>query len=199
MIGALPEKITIGAEEYEIRSDYRNVLQVFEAFQDPDMEEWEEWIAAIKLLIKPFVYADDVFEAIENGFDTEEAAKQIMWFISAGKETGDKKELPIYDWMQDEQMIFSAINEVAGKEVREVEYMHWWTLSGYFNEISDKSSIAFVMGIRHKLNKGKKLEKYEQEYKNSNKETVILQKHLTKEERAAEEAHKAKIKRVLGI
>lgn len=182
MIGLLPEKIIIGAEEYEIRSDYHNVLSVFEAFQDPDMEEWEKWIAAIKLLIKPFVYADDVFEAIENGFDTEEAAKKIMWFISAGKEMGDKKELPVYDWIQDEQMIFSAINEVAGKEVREVEYMHWWTLSGYFNEISDKSSIAFVMGIRHKMNKKKKLEKYEQEYVNNNKESVTLKRHETKEE-----------------
>lgn len=190
MIGLLPEKITIGAEEYEIRSDYRNVLSVFEAFQDPDMEEWEKWIAAIKLLIKPFVYADDVFEAIENGFDTEESAKQIMWFISAGKETGDKKELPIYDWSQDEQMIFSAINEVAGKEVREVEYMHWWTLSGYFNEISEKSSIAFVMGIRHKLNKKKKLEKYEREYLNNNKESVELKKHETKEELETKEYYR---------
>lgn len=199
MIGAFPQYLTIGAEEYEIRSDYRDVLQVFEVFSDQDLEQWEKWVVTIYLLLKPFSFADDVFEAIENGFDTEEAAKQIMWFISAGKKESDKKELPIYDWMQDEQMIFSAINEVAGKEVREVEYMHWWTLSGYFNEISDKSSIAFVMGIRHKINKGKKLEKYEQEYKNNNKETVTLQKHLTKEEREAEEARKAKIKRVLRI
>lgn len=182
MIGALPQYLTIGAEEYEIRSDYRDVLQVFEAFSDQDLEQWEKWIVTIYLLLKPFSCADDVFEAIENGFDTEEAAKQIMWFISAGKETGDKKELPIYDWMQDEQMIFSAINEVAGKEVREVEYMHWWTLSGYFNEISEKSSIAFVMGIRHKMNKKKKLEKYEQEYVNNNKESVTLKRHETKEE-----------------
>lgn len=199
MIGSLPETLTVDGVEYPIRTDYRNVLQIFEAFQDPELEQAEKWIVAIYLIFEYFSCDDDVFEAIENGFDTEEAVKQIMWFISAGKETGDKKELPVYDWMQDEQMIFSAINEVAGKEVREVDYMHWWTLSGYFNEISDKSSIAFVMGIRHKINKGKKLEKYEQEYKNSNKETVILQKHLTKEEREAEEAHKAKIKRVLGI
>lgn len=182
MIGSLPQYLTIGAEEHEIRSDYRDVLQVFEVFSDQDLEQWEKWIVAIYLLLKPFSCADDVFEAIDDGFDTEEAAKQIIWFISAGKETGDKNELPVYDWMQDEQMIFSAINEVAGKEVREVEYMHWWTLSGYFNEISDKSSIAFVMGIRHKMNKKKKLEKYEQEYVSNNKEFVTLKKHETKEE-----------------
>lgn len=182
MIGSLPQYLTIGAEEHEIRSDYRDVLQVFEVFSDQDLEQWEKWVVTIYLLLKPFSCADEVFEAIEKGFDTEEAAKQIMWFISAGKETGDKKELPVYDWMQDEQMIFSAINEVSGKEVREVEYMHWWTLSGYFNEISDKSSIAFVMGIRHKMNKKKKLEKYEQEYVNNNKESVTLKMHKAKEE-----------------
>lgn len=189
MIGLLPEKITIGAEEYEIRSDYRNVLSAFEVFQDPDMEEWEKWIASIKLLIKPFVYADDVFEAIEDGFDTEEAAKQIIWFISAGKETGDNKELPVYDWAQDEQMIFSAVNKVAGRETRSEDYIHWWTFLGWFNGIGE-GDFSFVVGIRNKLNKKKKLEKYEQEYLNNHKEVVELKKRLTKEELEAKDHYK---------
>ena len=32
-------------------------------------------------------------------------------------------EQPTYNWTQDEQMIFSAINKVAGRETRELEYM----------------------------------------------------------------------------
>ncbi len=37
MIGGLPETLTVGGREYPIRTDYRDVLQVLEAFQ---MRNW---------------------------------------------------------------------------------------------------------------------------------------------------------------
>lgn len=181
MIGILPECLTVGDTDYIVRSDYRDVLQVFEAFSDPELPQGEKWIVAIYLLLEPFSCADDVLEAAESGFNVDEAARQIIWFISGGKEPGDKKELPVYDWMQDEQMIFSAVNKVAGKETRELEYLHWWTFLGYFNEIGE-GNFSFVVGIRSKLNKHKKLEKHEKEYLNSNPELVKLKKIESKEE-----------------
>ncbi len=196
MIGALPEYLTIGDTDYEIRSDYRNVLQVFEAFNDPELMQEEKWIVAIYLLIEPFVCADDVLEAAENGFNVDEAVKKITWFISAGKESVDKKELPVYDWEQDEQMIFSAVNKVAGKETRELEYLHWWTFLGYFNEIGE-GTFSFIVGIRNKRNKGKKLDKHEWEFLNENKELVKLQKRMTKEEIEEEAERQAIINEVL--
>ena len=181
MIGALPEYLTIGDMGYEVRADYRNVLQVFEAFSDPELEQAEKWIVAIYLLLKPFSCADDVLETAADGFNLNEAAMQIIWFISGGKEPGNKKELPFYDWAQDEQMIFSAVNKIAGKETRELEYLHWWTFLGYFNEIGE-GNFSFVVGIRSKLNKHKKLEKHEKEYLNGNRELVVLKKRESKEE-----------------
>ncbi len=189
MIGSLPQSIQIGAEEHDLRSDYRDVLQVFEAFSDPELEQGEKWIVALYLLIEPFSCADDVFGAAENGFDIEEAVKQIVWFISAGKELGDKKEPPLYDWLQDEQMIFSAVNKVAGRETRSDEYIHWWTFLGWFNGIGE-GDFSFVVGIRNKLNKKKKLEKHEQEYLNSYKEVVELKKRIYKEELEVKDHYK---------
>lgn len=196
MIGALPQTLTIGVEEYEIRSDYRDVLQVFEAFSDPELEQGEKWIVAIYLLFEYFSCADDVFEALESGFDIEEAVKQIIWFISAGKEPGDKNELPVYDWLQDEQMIFSAVNKVAGRETRSEDYIHWWTFLGWFNEIGE-GDFSFIAGIRNKLNYGKKLEKYEREYLNKHKDVVRIRKRLTEEEKKEEEAYQALLDEVL--
>lgn len=181
MIGVLPEYLTVGDTDYEVRSDYRDVLQVFEVFSDPELMQGEKWIVVIFLLLEPFSSADDVLEAAMNGFDVDEASKQIIWFISGGREPGDKKELPVYDWAQDEQMIFSAINKVAGKETRELEYLHWWTFLGYFNEIGE-GNFSFVVGIRSKLNKHKKLEKHEKEYLYRNPELVKLKKIESKEE-----------------
>ena len=197
MIGSLPEALTVGGEEYPIRTDYRNVLQVFEAFQDPKLTQEEKWIVAIYLLFENFSCDDDVLEAAQDGFDLGEAMKQISWFISAGQPEKQVLEQPTYNWTQDEQMIFSAVNKVAGKETRELEYLHWWTFLGYFNEVGE-GTFSFIVGIRNKLNKGKKLEKHEKEFLSHNKELVLMKKPLTKEEQEQEDAYKSLLDEVLG-
>lgn len=197
MIGALPEVLTVGGVEYPIRTDYRNILQVFEAFQDPDLQPEEKWIVAIYLLFEDFSCDDDVLQAAQNGFDLGEAMKQISWFISSGQPEKQVLEQPTYNWTQDEQMIFSAVNKVAGRETRELEYLHWWTFLGYFNEVGE-GTFSFIVGIRHKLNKGKKLEKHEKEFLSHNKELVLMKKPLTKEEQEQEDAYKSLLDEVLG-
>lgn len=197
MIGDLPETLNVGEKDYPIRSDYRNVLQIFEMFKDMELEQGEKWIVAIYLLFEDFTCADDVEEAVKNGFCVNEAAERIMWYISAGSE--DKKEKPYstYDWVKDEQMIFSAVNKVANKEVRDAEYMHWWTFIGYFNEIGE-GTFTFIVNIRDKLNKGKKLEKNERDFLNQNRDIVILEKPKTKEEIKEEAELKSLIDDVIG-
>lgn len=197
MIGALPERLTVGDTDYPIRSDYRNVLQVFEAFNDPELEPSEKWIVSIYLLFEDFSCADNVLEALKNSFSMEEAMKQINWFISAGKTQGKDIELPVYDWSQDEQMIFSSVNKIAGQETRDLEYLHWWTFLGYFNEVGE-GTFSFIVGIRHKLNKGKKLEKHEKEFLSYNKELVKLKKPKTREEQEQEDAYNKLLDEVLG-
>ena len=198
-IGELPESLIVGDKSYPIRSDYRNVLQTFEAFNDPELETTEKWIVAIYLLFYDFTCAEDVESAVESGFDVSEAIKQLLWFISGGKEErkDDRKEPPTYDWVQDEQIIFSAVNNVAKKEVREVDYMHWWTFLGYFNEVGE-GTFSYIVGIRNKLNKGKKLEKHEKEFLNKNKDMVLIKKKLSKEEQEKEDEFQTLLNDVIG-
>ncbi len=197
MIGALPETLTVGGVDYPIRSDYRNVLQVFEALNDPDLTQSEKGIVMVYLLFDDFSCDDDVLAAVENGFDIAEAYRQISWFISAGRPEKETLEKSVYNWEQDEQMIFSAVNKVAGRETRELPYLHWWTFLGYFNEIGE-GNFSFIVGIRDKLNNHKKLEKHEREFLNKNKELVELQKRMTKEELEEEAERKALLDEVLG-
>lgn len=197
MIGALPEVLTVGGEDCPIRTDYRNVLDVFEAFQDPELEQWEKWIVAVYMIFEEFSCADDVFMAVQEGFDMEETQKQILWFISAGQLEKEVLEIPTYNWTQDEQMIFSAVNKVAGRETRELEYLHWWTFLGYFNEVGE-GLFRDIVRIRHKLNKGKKLDKDEKEFFSHNKELVLMKKQLTKEEQEQEDTYNALLDEVLG-
>jgi hypothetical protein len=202
MIGLLPEYLRVGDKQYPIRTDYRNILQAFEAFNDPELDTSEKWIVVIFLIFSDFSCAEDVEKASKNGFDIEEAVHQIIWFVSAGKndKSNKKPELPAYDWEQDEQMIFSAINKVAKcADVREEEYIHWWTFLGYFNEIGE-GTFSYILSLRNKLNRGKikELTKGDKEFISHNKDMVILQRKLSKEEQEQEEEYQSLINEVLG-
>ena len=207
MIGALPEHLTVGDTDYPIRSDYRNVLDVFEAFNNPELTDAEKWEVAIYMMFECFSCYEDAFEAAKAGFlvedvvdyfPLEEAMKQINWFISAGMPDGIDLEKPVYDWKKDEQLIFSSVNKVAARETRDPEsYLHWWTFLGYFREVGE-GTFLFITGIRNKLNKGKKLEKHEKEFLSHNKELVKLEKPKSKEEQEQEDAYNALLNEVLG-
>lgn len=170
MIGTLPTTLEIDDTEYKIRTDYRIALTIFEAFEDVELSEREKATIMLTLL----------YEELPS--DIEKAVEMAAWFLDGGKQY-DKitKNKKVMDWSQDQSMIFSAVNKVAGFETREREHIHWWTFLGYFNEIGE-GLLSTVLNIRQKKNKGKKLEKYEQEFYLENKELVDLKKKYTKEE-----------------
>jgi hypothetical protein len=163
--GTLPKVLTINDVDYDIRTDFRDILRVFEAFNDDEMSDREKWIVAITILFYDY-------DTVEYSNDTFE---QIVWFINCGKEDNSKQGKPIFSWEQDEQLIFSAINDSAKQEVRLVEYMHWWTFVGYFNNIRD-GLFSTVIHIRSKLNKKTKLEKHEQDFYKENKHVIDIKK-----------------------
>ena len=114
----------------------------------------------------------------------EEAILQAKWFVDCGQEDDDKNPArKVMDWEQDEPILFPAINKVAGTETRAVPYIHWWTFAGYFMEI-EEGTFSTVLGIRQKKTKGKKLEKWEQEFYRYNKKLCDIRKRYTAEEQA---------------
>lgn len=174
MIGRLPKTLTVNGIDRKIRSDYRVALLIFVALDDPELIENDKLATMIECL-----YEDEISQA-----DYEEAATQASWFLDGGKaHERIKQSKKVLDWEQDEQIIFSAVNKVAGKEVREQEYMHWWTFLSYFNEIGD-GILSSVINIRGKKNKGKKLDKSEEEFYRANKELCDLKTKYTAEEQA---------------
>ena len=176
----LPETLEVNGTEYAIRTDYRAVLRVLEAMSDPDLEDSEKILIAFKI-----IYED--FEELPVS-DYEEAFEQIMWFINNG-ECDDKpytSKTRLIDFVQDEKILIPAVNRVAGCEIRRLEYLHWWTFLGYYMEVGD-CTFSTVMNIRSKKAKGKKLEKWEEEFFSANKELVILKTRESKAEREEKE------------
>ncbi len=199
MIGALPESLIINDNEYPIRSDYRNILDIFEMFSDVDIELSDRYMIAIYMMYEDFASVEDVEKAAANGFDVEEAYRQLLWFISCGKskDKGKKIERPVYDWSKDEQIIFSSVNKVAGKEVRSALYMHWWTFMGYFNEIGE-GLFSYITSIRNKINNNKKLDKDEYDFFKKNKDLIEIKPPKTAEEQQQENEYQTLLDEVLG-
>lgn len=180
MIGLLPDSLTVNGVDYPICSDYRIALLILEAFSDPDLSDNEKAIVCLTSLYKDI-------SAIPKA-DMKEAFEQAAWFIDGGEDyETPKKEKKIIDWKQDEKLIFSAVNKVAGQEVRSVPYMHWWTFLGLFREIGE-CTLTSIIGIREKLNKGKKLDEAEQEFFRRNKEMVKIKTRYSEDEEAEIEA-----------
>ena len=174
MIGILPKSLTVNGVEYSIRSDFRVALLIFEAYSDPELNEYEQAEICLKCL---YENPHDIPKS-----DISDALKKAIWFLDGGdmpkSKSSDKKML---DWSQDESIIFPAVNKVAGYETRTVEHLHWWSFLGLFNEIGE-GLFSTVMSIRSKKSKGKKLEKWEQDFYQEHKEMVDIKTRYSDEE-----------------
>ncbi len=171
----LPKKLNINGNDYDIRTDYRVILDIINAMNDPELEEDEKWLACLTIL-----YID--FDKMPQS-DFIEACKQAKAFIDMGlsEEEKKRKSPKLMDWEQDAQLIIPAVNKVIGSEVRAVEYMHWWTFLSAYMEIGE-CTFSHILNIRTKKSKGKPLEKWEQDFVRENGALVNLKKKLTVEE-----------------
>lgn len=186
----LPESLEVGGSIFRIRTDFRDILTIFEAFNDPDLPDFAKTEVMLRIM-----YPD--IEKIPKE-DLNEAVKKGMEFINHGIDDDGKPKPRLMDWEQDADLIIPAINKVAGiGDVRSVGYLHWWTFLGYYMEIGD-GLFTQVLNIRHKRMKGKKLEKWEKEFAAENKSLINLKKRLTEEERGREEAERQALKEMLG-
>lgn len=188
MIGRLPTQLEVGNTMYDIRTDFRDCLLVIEAYMDPELTDYEKKVILLQCIYKDFQSIPDEYLA--------EAINKAIWFLDKGEDdtSNNTQPKPLYNFVQDEQMIFSSINKVAGKEVRTEEYIHWWTFLGYFSEIGE-GTFATIVSIRNKKNKGKKLDKWEKDFYKENKHLIDLKKTYTREQ----EAERDEVRRLLGI
>lgn len=169
----LPTSVDVGGAEYEIRSDYRAILDICTALSDPELDERER--AAVALTI--FYPGLDAMPQEHY----EDALKQCLRFINGGCEETPGKAPRLVDWEQDFQYIVAPINRVTGQEVRAVEYMHWWTFLAAFYEIGE-CTFAQIVRVRDRLASGKPLDKTDRGWYQHNRQLVDFKRKYTSAE-----------------
>lgn len=182
----LPKNLDVCGVSYEIRSDYRAVLDICTVLSDPELNDQDKAIASLDILYPAFAGS-----TIEGKGKPEtvlmppehyhEAIKQCFWFINCGMTASGKRRPKLVDWEKDFKYIVAPVNRVCGKEIRSVEYMHWWTFIATYQEIGD-CTFAQMIRIRERLAKGKALDKTDREWYRQNRDIVDLKAVYTAQE-----------------
>lgn len=190
----LPTSLEVGGKEYAIRTDYRVILDILAAMNDPEifesgMTEDEKKIEQTMTMLQ-ILYID--FDSIPPK-DYQEAAEKAVDFIDCGIKGDDKPKPRTMDWEQDAPIIAPEVSKVAGRDIR-VGETHWWEFFGYYLGIGE-GVFNTIVSIREKRRKGKKLEKWEKEFYQNNKSLIDLKSK--KIERSEEE--KEELRRLFGL
>ena len=179
-----PTSLNIGGIDYAIRTDYRAVLDLFAALNDPECfgetEEETNLIHANIILRIMFPNCNNI-----PAEHIQEALDKVAEFIDMGI-SEDRKKPKTMDWEQDAPILIPAINKVLNCEIRAEKHIHWWTFMGAYMEIGE-SLFSNIIHIRQKKQKGKKLEKWEQDFCNENKSLIDFKQ---KDQRSNEEKEK---------
>lgn len=171
----LPVSLDVGGSFWNIRSDFRAILDILRYFNDPNYDTEEKWLICLDIL---YVNFSDMPRIL-----WKEAGEKAIEFIDMGITDDGKQKPHLMDWGQDATVIIPAVNKVIGRDVRSVPNgeLHWWTFLGAYMEIGD-SLFAQVLNIRQKKAKHKKLDKSEQQWYQENRNLVDLKKKYTDEE-----------------
>lgn len=171
---SLPTSLKVNGREEVIRWEYTAALDIIKALNDADLKDNEKVFVFLYILYENFdnFKRDDYSPAFEAG----------MEFINHNISDETRERVRMIDFEHDFRLLISAINRVAGMEVRTQENIHWWTFLGWFMEIGE-CTYSNVLTIRRKLSKGEKLEKWEKDFFNENKKLVLLQAPMSEEDR----------------
>lgn len=180
MVYTLPKSVEIGGKSFEIRYDFRVILDIFEVLGDIETDSDVKAYAVLRMF-----YVD--FESIS---DYDCALKECFCFINGGTEDKYSEKQPkLVSWSRDFPYIAAPVNRILGREIRDIPYdaqnntggLHWWTFLSAYMEIGD-CLFAQIVRIREKKAKRKPLDKSDKEFYKRNRHLVDMKTGYTQSE-----------------
>jgi hypothetical protein len=128
LIDKLPTKAEIDGKEYEINTDFRNVLIYFRLLKDKVIEAQDKFALLINLFFK--VIPSNISAAMNYIND--------FWLLcgSKRKDENSKRNKIVFDFDQDSPLIFAAFYQEYGINLNE-EKMHWFVFKALFDGLSE--------------------------------------------------------------
>lgn len=167
---SLQTSVEVNGASFGIREkgDFRMVLDCFKALNDEELDNFERLYAALIIFYEDFNSIEDV---LAHDDILKELSDAMILFFNQGEENlkSNTDNHKLIDWEKDSNLVCSAINNIAGQEIRALPYLHWWTFLGYYTAIGE-CPLTTIITIRYKIANNEKLEKYEKKFKADNPE-----------------------------
>ena len=167
----LEEAVTINDRSYQIRTDYRVILEIFIMLNDPELSDGDKTEALLQMFY------------VDRPEDTKAAIEAFAGFVDP-RPRKTKQRLGLVDWENDFDLIVAPVNRILGTECRTLSYLHWRSFLSAYMEIGADSLFSHVISIREKLKAGKKLEKWERNWYQRNRDLVDLPMKFSDTEKA---------------
>jgi len=165
----LPVQVQLGGQIFDLHTDYRDILEIFSYLEDPDLPEPVRWRIAMALFYEQPVSPELWQEALEY----------LVFFINCGApETPGPK---LMDWDHDAAAILAGVNKAAGREIRGLPYVHWWSFLSWFHAM-EPGQLSTLISIRDKRLRGKPLDAWEKEFYRCNRDAVQLPVRRSRQE-----------------
>lgn len=166
-----PKSLEIKGKEYKIRTDYRDILTIIEAFEDKSLLQREKLEVMITILFEekpPLI--EETFKKSYMFLDVD--IEGMYYNKSKPNKTNSNTETKLYSFVKDWQLIVAAMNKYFGCSIREMPYLHWFDFIAAFNNLGE-CSFTSVIDLRRKK-KQNKLNKEEKQYFYKNREWLDL-------------------------
>lgn len=166
----LPTRATFGGREYGLHTDYRDILDIFSYLEDPDLPEPVRWRIAMALFYEEPVPREQ----------WQAALAYLADFLRCGQQ--EKPGPRLMDWNHDAAAILAGVNRAAGREIRAMPYLHWWSFMSWFHAM-EPGQLSTLVSIRDRLRRGKPLEPWQQEFYRADPQAVELPQRLSRQQR----------------
>lgn len=174
LLNGVPDHITVCDQAFFIKTDFRHWIR-FETSMTKEKDPYKKMEIMLDLFI------DEVPTDISF-------VEQLLWFYQCGVEERDHKQTaienqrPVYDYDQDQYMIYTAFKQYYGIDLIQ-ESMHWWIFKQMFLELPEDAKIKKVMTYRSiKINSN--MSKEQRQFYTEMKYLYALPDERTKEEKA---------------
>lgn len=155
LIADLPTKIRVNDKIYDINYDYRSIIKIITAFEDPNLYDVEK----VKIMVN-LLYRDNIPN--EN---LEEACKKASLFIDLGQKITKRTTKRIYSFSKDANYIFSGINQTHHIDLSLNPNLHWWKFMALFMDMGTDCFFSNLVYFRKRRNEGKLTKEEKKEYK----------------------------------
>lgn len=182
----LPSSLEVQGVQLAINADWRPCVNIMRMFERQDLTDSEKILCTVEIL-----YVDEVPDSM-----VADAAEQAIWFLNMGDfdETGGQGNGcgRLFSWEQDLRFIISAVEHATHKQIRSMEFYHWWEFMSGFYEIGE--CVFSTLVHQRKQKRTGKQTKADREWWAENKDIAELKVELTKDEQEVLNAFNALLK-----